>query len=338
VRFELVPFDQVDWASLDRFADRTFSQRRGWLEFVAETQAGRPVVASLLDGNAILGAFTGVIVRRLGVPIMGSPFPGWTTPWLGFNLDPAVPRSDAVRALVPFVFRELRCWHLELADPLLNRPDLAPRGFEIHAGSTFVSDLRLEEAALFGGMDSAARRAIRKAEKSGVSVEVAAPDGFGAEFHDQLTDVFAKQSLRPTYDRARVEALIRHVHGSGDLLLLRARDPDGRSIATGIFPGFGSRSHFWGNGSLREFQILRPNEALHWRALREWRARGVVEHHWGGGGAYKAKYGGQPVETLHARLSRFAVIGLGRELARRVYDVPRGVRRRRHLDRVGRPE
>src|SRR5262249_53572783 len=155
-------------------------------------------------------------------------------------------------------------------------------------------------------MDSAARRAVRKAEKSGVVVEEADPAGFAADYHLQLADVFAKQGLRPTYDQARVEALIGHVHPSGDLLLLRARDPEGRSIATGIFPGFGRWSHFWGNGSLREFQILRPNEALHWRALRTWKTRGVVEHHWGGGGDYKAKYGGRPVETLHGRLARSA--------------------------------
>ena len=39
---------------------------------------------------------------------MGSPFPGWTTPYLGLNLAPGVSRADAVAALVPFVFQSLR--------------------------------------------------------------------------------------------------------------------------------------------------------------------------------------------------------------------------------------
>jgi hypothetical protein len=335
VKFEAVPLAEVDWAGMDAFEDRTFSQRRGWLEFIREAQNGRIVIARLEDSGRTVGYFSGLVVRRFGVRIMGSPFPGWTTPYLGFNLEPGVPRTDAIAALLPFVFRELGCLHLELADPLLARSDVARFGFETQVGTTFISDLRADEEALFSQMDSSTRRAIRKADKGGVTIEEATPDGFADEYFGHLVDVFAKQQLRPTYDRDRVGALVSHVHPSGDLLLLRARDPDGRSIATGIFPGFNRLSYFWGNGSLREFQILRPNEAIHWYAMRYWRARGMASHNWGGGGDYKEKYGGERVETLTFRLSRFAAIGAARELARTIYYLPRTIQRRRHLRRVG---
>ncbi len=65
-----------------------------------------------------------------------------------------------------------------------------------------------------------------------------------------------------------------------------------------------------------------------------WQARGVYEHNWGGGGDYKEKYGGQRVETLHFRVSRYAALGAARELARRAYYLPRSIKRRRHLRRV----
>jgi hypothetical protein len=336
MKCELVPFDQVAWAELDRFSDRVFSQRRKWLDFVVETSGGRPVVARLDDGGATVGYFTGVIVRRLGVRIMGSPFPGWTTPYMGFNLAPGVPRADAVAALLPFVFRELGCLHLELADPHLGAEDVARFGFETHVGTTFVSDLSQDEETLFSLMDSACRRCVRKAEKSGVQVEEAGPDGFADEYYAHLVDVFAKQQLRPTYGPERVASLVRHVHPSGDLLLLRARDADGRSIATGIFPGFNRMSYFFGNGSLRQFQGVRPNEAIHWSAMRSWKARGIHSHYWGGGGQYKEKYGGHRIETRHFRLSRFAVVGLARDLARKLYYLPRVVKRNRHLRRIRR--
>src|SRR3546814_15089010 len=86
----------------------------------------------------------------------------------------------------------------------------------------------------------------------------------------------------PTYSRERVEKLIEHVHPSGSLLLLRARAPGGESIATGIFAGFGRYSTFWGNGSVTDMLHLRPNQALHWYAMRYWKARGVHLHAWGG--------------------------------------------------------
>ena len=336
MKFETVPLGEVDWAALDEFEDRTFCQQRGWLEFLRRTQRGQVVLARLDDRGATVGYFTGIVTRRFGIRIMGSPFPGWTTPYLGFNLDPGVPRRDAVRALLPFVFHELGCLHLELADPLLTRRDVDGLGFEAEVGETYLSDLRVDEDTLFSRMDSSTRRAIRKAEKVGLTVEEAAPEGFADEYYEHLIDVFAKQHLRPTYDQGRVAALIEHVHPTGSLLLVRARDVDGRSIATGIFPGFNDLSYFWGNGSLREYQILRPNEAIHWFAMRYWRGRGMAAHNWGGGGDYKQKYGGDRIDTLHLRVSRYAAIASARQLARTVYYLPRRVMRKRHLERIAR--
>lgn len=109
MKFERAPLDQVDWPQVDAVKDRTFCQRRFWPEFVRETHAGEPVVARLDDRGTTIGYFTGVIVRKLGLPIMGSPFLGfeWTTPYMGFNLQPGVARADAVGALLAFVFGEL---------------------------------------------------------------------------------------------------------------------------------------------------------------------------------------------------------------------------------------
>jgi hypothetical protein len=132
---------------------------------------------------------------------MGSPFPGWATRGLGFNLAPGVARADAVAALLPFVFHELGCLHLELADPLLTRADVDRVGFDVRAGTTFVSALDDDEDALFARMESSIRRATRKSEKCGVAIEEASPEGLADAYYEHLLDVFAKQQVRPTYDR-----------------------------------------------------------------------------------------------------------------------------------------
>src|SRR3546814_19412379 len=90
----------------------------------------------------------------------------------------------------------------------------AAAGYSTWNISVFAPDLTLSEDALFARMASATRRCIRKAEREGVTVEEAAPEGFAAEFHAQLVEVFARQGLMPTYSRERVEKLIEHVHPS----------------------------------------------------------------------------------------------------------------------------
>src|SRR3546814_4018328 len=59
------------------------------------------------------------------------------------------------------------------------------------------------------------------------------------------------------------------------------------------------------NGSVTDMLHLRPNQALHWYAMRYWKARGVHLHDWGGTGDYKKNYG--PDEYRYIRPYRSAL-------------------------------
>jgi Acetyltransferase (GNAT) domain len=315
VELERVALDACDWERMDAFPDRVIFQTREWLEFVARTQRAEPVIATVRDGGETVGYFTGLLVRRFGVRILGSPFPGWTTDSMGFNLADGVSRRDAAAALVRFAWGPLRCAHLELKDRRLQEADLAGLGFESDAKLTYEVDLADEEPAIFARMSSACRRAIRKADKVGVTVAPAAGAGFADEYHEQLRGVFARQSLTPTYGVERVRALIECLEPTGRLLLLRALSPDGRSIATAIFPAFNGTAYFWGGASVRGDQILRPNEALFWYAMRYWRERGMTTLDLGGAGDYKRKYGTRELWLPWFRRSRLPGLSRMRAVA-----------------------
>ena len=313
-RVEPTPELEADRAA---YADRLIFHTPAWLSFVAETQRAEPVLATVADGGTRVGHFTGLLAKRYGLRILGSPMAGWTTSYLGFNLRPAVPRRAALAALLPFAFRELGAAHLEIRDRGFVAGDLEGLGMRWAAAPTAVIDLTPGTDALFGRMSSACRRNIRKADKSGVVVEEAsADDTFAAEFYDQLRDVFAKQNLLPTYPVERVRSLIRHLGPAGDLLLLRARDPEGRCIATAVLPWHRRTMYFWGGASYREHQHWRPNEALIWYALRYAKSRGVTEFDFVGGNAYKAKYGTTQVPVPWARRSRSPLVAGLRDAAK----------------------
>lgn len=320
---ELTPLD-LDGSSrdeLDARQDQLVFQRRPWLEYVASEHSAELLVCAVASGSTTVGFFTGLGVRKLGVPILGSPLPGWRTGYLGFNLDEGVPGAEALAALRRLALKELGYAHVEVRDRALGLADADGWAFEPF--STFEVDLLGDEDAIFGRMASACRRCIRKAEKVGVTIEEADDLDFADEYYAQLEDVFAKQSLRPTYTAECVRALIRHVQPSGELLLLRARRPDGKCIATGIFPGHGPLAYFWGGASWREDQILRPNEAIFWYAMRYWKRRGAHVLDMGGGGEYKRKYGGVEKTVPHLMQSRIH----GLRLARRAVSRARTFRR-----------
>jgi predicted N-acyltransferase len=235
---------------------------------------------------------------------------------MGFNLVRAVSRWEAVEALIRFAFRALGCLHLEFTDRRLEGP--APRNLRLASSpqQTFELDLSADEDVIFGRMTSACRRAIRKAEKSGVRVEEASGLEFADEYYAQLVDVFEKQSLTPTYGVERVRELIRCLEPTGRLLLLRAVAPSGERIATGIFPAMNGTAYFWGGASWRQQQILRPNEAIFWYAMRYWKARGTRALDMGGGGEYKRKYGPVEFDVPSFRRSRIPGLTRARDVAK----------------------
>jgi hypothetical protein len=321
LRLERLDPKRVDWRRLDGFEDRMVFQTREWVAFVAETQNAEPVIAEVRDGSTSVGYFTGLIVRRLGMRILGSPFPGWTTSYMGFNLEQGVPRRQAVEALFDFAFKTLGCVHVEFRDRRIELEDVAGLRVEQTPMPGFEVDLRPSEDEIWQRFVGRARTSIRKAQKVGVVVEEASDLGFADDFYAQLLDVFAKQSLVPTYDSERVRAMIQHVLPTGRLLLLRARSADGNCIATGIFPAMNGVAYFMGGASWRAHQILQPNEAIVWHAIRYWKARGVERFDLGGGLDYKRKYGPSEYSVPFLRKSRFRALAGLRNAAKEAYAV-----------------
>src|SRR5512146_1102429 len=327
LRLERIQISPQQWhALLEEFPERTLFQTPEWLAFLQDTQRGELVTAAVYDGSNVVGYFAGMVVQKFGFRILGSPFPGWTTAYMGCNLRPGVDRRAAVDALTRFAWQDLNCIHLEFMDRELRDADLP--GFEHRVYSGFEVDLTPAEDQVFGTMDSACRRCVRKAAKSGVVIEEASDPDFADDYYAQMQDVFAKQRLVPTYAIERVRALIRRLQPAGRLLLLRARDADGHSIATGIFPGYHDTMYFWGGASWRPFQILRPNELLMWEAMKRWKARGITRFDMSGSGEYKRKYGGHEIAVPWFRISRSGIVPHLRATALRLTQLQQRLRGR----------
>ncbi len=316
LHFHPIPWPQVDWSELESYPDRSLFQSRPWLEFVARTQRARPRIVVLRRGHETVGFFTYLVVRRAGLRIAGSPFKGWTTDYLGFNVRDEEVRDEALRQVSTFLFKQVGCAHFELVDRKVDLGRAKDLGLEFSPAKTYEIDLTSSEEALLEGMHASTRRYIRRAEKRlNVVIEACTDSGFVMDYYSQLVEVFARQGLVPTYGIDRVRALVDCLMPSGDLLLLRARDRAGGCMATGIFPARRGTMHFWGGATRQEKLKEHPNEPLHWHAMRYWRKRGMTCYDMGGGGEYKENYGGVLRERARIRQSRNRLTSQMRDLA-----------------------
>jgi len=318
-KFYKLDLASINVAELEAFEDRIVFQSRPWINFIARTQNAEPIIAALREDDEVLGYFTGLIVKKFGLKILGSPFPGWSTPYMGFNLKPGISRSIAVEALTDFAFTELKCHHLEIMDRRMTWNDCANIAVECSVFDSFELDISLPEDQIWKNMRHDCRQCIRKAQKSGVVIEEANDLSFADEHYAQLKHVFAVKNSVPPFGVDRIKKLIELVHPSGNLLMLRARNKDGICIATSIFTGMNQMMFHWGAASWRHYSQVRPNEILVWHAIQHWRARGVGTFELIGRGEYKLKFGSTRIAIPWVRTSRNRGIGFLRASAQMAF-------------------
>ncbi len=326
--FERIDIDSVTDEELAKFPDRVIHQTRPWIRFLENSLGAEPLLARLRENDRTLGYFTGLLVKELGFKILGSPFPGWSTTFMGFNLTAGVSRSIALEALKEFAFKDLKCHHLELMDRYLRHEEARSSGFEIWDFSTLEIDLSASEDEIFASFKHQCRNCIRKAARTGVTIEEADDPEFADEFHEQLKHVFMVKRLPPPFGVDRVRNLIRFLFPTGQLLLLRARNERGICIATGIFPAMNRTMYAWGSASWRQYSKVRPNEALFWYAMKYWKKRGALVCDLVGDVHYKEKYGGRKITVPWIRRSRNrAIAGLRTGAESLIMNYPRSVGR-----------
>src|SRR5882762_7485981 len=148
MKFHPIDVKAADWKRLDGFADRTVFQTREWLKFVSESQNAAPVLAELREGSDVIGYFTGLTLSKFGLKVLGSSFPGWTTPYIGFNLKAGKSRRSALEALEKFAWDDLKCLHVEISDPHFNFEDGEGLGFQPEHYGSYRSDLNKSEDEL----------------------------------------------------------------------------------------------------------------------------------------------------------------------------------------------
>jgi hypothetical protein len=220
--YENINYDQVNWAELNSYADRTIFQTVEWLDFLRMTQKATPVIAAIKSNNTTVGYFTGLVFKKFGIKLLGSPFKGWTTSYMGFNLNEGVSKREVLRLLPSYVFDVLGCHYLEMVDQNLKDSDFVGLPYKVSKFTIQEVDLTKSEKELFASMQGNCRRNIRRSQQLGLTVEEADPVGFAEEYYGQLVEVFAKQNLTPTHTVERVKELIEKIYNGG-LLLLRQR-------------------------------------------------------------------------------------------------------------------
>ena len=260
-----------------------------WLEFIQEDSQVAPLFLRITRGETLVGYFTAMIQKSYGFRIIASPFAGWSTCYMGFDLvDPSVNKLDLIPCVTEYLFKVKKAHLIEIVDRDISVEDAQARGYRTGISDTLELEIDRTDEELFKVFKTDCRNFIRQFVRRGAALE-------------------------------KVKCLLRHLRQSGNVLCLRVRDPEGNCIATSIFPGYNGKFFFWGGASYRSGQHYRPNEYMLWTAIRYWREKGFTMFDMVGVRDYKRKFGSHEVQYAHISLARSKIVFWLRDSAKNAF-------------------
>jgi len=253
-----------DWdAFVESHPDATVFHTSGWARVLLDTYDYRPLYhvrrdesGAIRSGVALMGVEGRLTTRRL----VGLPFSDLCPPLLE-----ATGESAGLLAALKSEAADAGASHVELRGP--GAVPLDSAGFS--GGQAFYQHIipiaaSAEETAK--GFHSSARRAIRKAEREGLSVREASSLDDMREFYRLTVLTRKKHGLLPQPWRFFANI---HKHmiatGAGHLLLA---DFEGRPVAGDLLLRFRDQMVYKFNASDPQFLHLRPNNVLLWQAIQ----------------------------------------------------------------------
>lgn len=322
--FTEIPFESIDWAEFYKYSKKPVLTTKEWLKFIMEDSEVKPIVLRITEEDKFIGYFSCFKTNKFGVTIIGSPFPGWSTPYMGIEVEDSSLKIDLIPALVDYLKKKHKALFIQITDREISFDDANSLenlpGYKIEDSDTLELSIDMDDDHLYKQMKTDCRNFINQFTRRGAHVEKAVPnDEFAEEYYNQLKDVFAKQKLVPTYGVEKVKCLLRNLSQNERVLCLRVISPDGNSIATGIFPGFNHKMFFWGGASYRESQQFRPNEYMIYTAMKYWRDRGCKVFDMVGNRPYKKKFGAYEVKYPTIYIAKYGILLTLKNFAARLY-------------------
>lgn len=299
--------EEDKWNSeISRFPGKTVYHTYEWLEFIERTQGLKKVIYEIKMNGEVVGYLAGFTIRKGPIKIFASPFPGWTTAYMGPVLDKTVPQRLFFTEFKRLMKRE-GYHYAELSNRILDEKIAKEEDFIVEQGITYIAEVKSNPDEILASYSESPRYYARKAAKNDdLLVETTTDESFVDHYYAQLQEVFLKSEMKPTYSKDRVKLLIETLLPRGRLLLTWVKYKE-QVVACYIDVIDEQWMYSFGCVSSRDYLKLHPNELARFHAMCTAAEKGVEYYDMTGGGTYKARFGGEETVVYRIIYSRFGL-------------------------------
>ena len=84
--FEKINLEDLNVEEFNQFPNKSVLTTKEWIEFIEEDSNATPYILKITNSDLLVGYFSALIVKKFGLKIVGSPFPGWSTVYMGLDV------------------------------------------------------------------------------------------------------------------------------------------------------------------------------------------------------------------------------------------------------------
>ena len=261
------PLDQPGWDDLLlSHKESTIFHTVAWARVLYESYGYVPTYITIMDGPDLLALIPLMDVQsfltgRRGVSL---PFTDCCDPLI----TDGAPFTEIIGELIEYG-RRAKWKYLELRTgrPL---PARIPASAIFHG---HLLDISGSEKSILSGLRDSTRRNIKKSEKEGVVVTISGSEDSLREFY-RLNCMTRRDHGLPCQPYIFFEKLRTHIIAQ-NLGVVALAAKDGKNIAGAVFLHFGDRAIYKYGASDRNYQQLRSNNLLFWKAIQWYHEQGV---------------------------------------------------------------
>lgn len=310
------PVIKDEWNNkISQYSSKTIYHSYEWLEFIKVSQGLELVIYEICEKDRIIGYLPGFTIKKGPIKIFGSPFPGWTTPYMGPLINKDVSQDVFLSEFKKLMVKE-GYHYAELSNRMLDGNVAKKQNFKINTGITYIADIKSTPEEILSNFKKSTRKHVRKTLKSDLIVEVTKSQDFITYYYDMLEEVFKKSNMKPTYSKQRVKQLIEILLPNNKILLTWVKYKN-NIIACRIDMIDGTWMNSFGSASYGKYLRLNPNELARYYIMCQAAQKGAKYYDMTGGGTYKSKFGGEEITTYRIIYDRFNLYKL-RNLAKKL--------------------
>ena len=316
-------FKRIDFDSIDK-KNKAFSNATEifttyeWLKFLKKGCNVDILILQIFCNGKEVGFFYGGIIKKYGVRIVGSPFNGWNTPYMGFCLNKNVDANDIVVDLWNYLKKEYKIMYFQLCDKKLDYDKLKKKKLRVNLASTYGLNLAEEEDIIFSKFSKHCRKNINFFERKGAYIKELSPkDNFSNDFYNMIIKVFANQKLKPPYTKEKFDILIKSIPKEMSLYI-GAFNPSGKCI--GYLASYYCEKNCYTliSATDREENYKQKNY-LRWYAIKYWKRRRVTHLDMIGMRPYKLEFNPLIESFCVVSFSKFRALFFFKFIASKMY-------------------